>query len=223
MRSANVYFVFGLILLAANAAVPVAAQVANGLIAAAEQGDLSALSRALAGGAPIDGRDSRGRTALLAATHADRLEAVRALIKAGAKLDPLDDLLDTPLLFAGAEGRLEILKLLLAAGASTRILNRYGGTALIPAAEHGHVEVVRELLVRSDVDVNHVNRLGWTALLEAVLLGSGGERHQAIVQLLLQHGADPNIPDKDGTTALGHARRRGFREIECLLAAPDGY
>jgi len=96
------------------------------------------------------------------------------------------------------------------------------GAALIPAAECGHVEVVRELLVRSGVAVNHVNRLGWTALLEAVLLGSGGERHQTIVKLLLEHGTDPNIPDKDGITALVHARRRGFREIERLLSAAGG-
>lgn len=57
------------------------------------------------------------------------------------------------------------------------------GTALIPAAERGHVEIVRELLTRTDVDVNHVNRLGWTALLEAIILSDGGPRDTEVVRL----------------------------------------
>jgi ankyrin repeat protein len=62
-----------------------------------------------------------------------------------------------------------------------------------------------------------VNRLGWTALLEAIILSDGGPRHQQIVELLLAHGADVNLPDKDGVTALQHARQRGFGEIERML------
>ena len=93
----------------------------------------------------------------------------------------------------------------------------FGGTALIPAAERGHVDVVAELLTHSDVDVNHVNNLGWTALLEAIVLSDGGPRHQQIVQLLIAHGATVNLPDKDGVTPLQHARQRGFAVIERLL------
>ena len=36
----------------------------------------------------------------------------------------------------------------------------------------------------TDVDVDHVNRLGWTALLEAIVLGDGGQAHQQVVDLL---------------------------------------
>jgi uncharacterized protein len=66
--------------------------------------------------------------------------------------------------------------------------------------------------------VNHVNRLGWTALLEAVILGDGGAAHTEIVRLLLAHGADPRIADRDGVTALEHARRRGYGGMVQLLA-----
>jgi len=52
------------------------------------------------------------------------------------------------------------------------------------------------------VDVNHINNLGWTALLEAIVLSDGGLRHQQIVQLLLDHDADMTIADKDGVTPL---------------------
>jgi len=68
------------------------------------------------------------------------------------------------------------------------------------------------------VDVNHINNLGWTALLEAIVLSDGGLRHQQIVQLLLDHDADVTIADKDGVTPLQHARRRGFAEIARILA-----
>ncbi len=188
------------------------------LVSAAERGDTAAVLRLIADGADINAQDARGRTPVLAATHANRVETVGALIDAGADINIRDDLKDNPFLYAGAEGLLDILRLTIAAGADTRMTNRYGGTALIPAAERGHVAVVEALLTHSDVDVNHINNLGWTALLEAVVLSDGGLRHQQIVQLLIAHGADINIPDQDGVTPLQHAHRRGFTEIEHTFA-----
>ncbi|MFD1733280.1 hypothetical protein ACFSC4_22260 [Deinococcus malanensis] len=46
--------------------------------------------------------------------------------------------------------------------------------------------------------MNHVNHLGWTALLEAVILGDGGKVHTEIVRELLIHGADRSIGDREG-------------------------
>jgi ankyrin repeat protein len=74
-------------------------------------------------------------------------------------------------------------------------------------------------VVRTGIDVNHVNDLGWTALLEAVILGRGTAPWQRIVEILLEAGADPSIPDGDGVTALEHARQRGFDEIVATLRA----
>ena len=190
---------------------------AGQLIRAAEADDTAAVQRLLKEGADINGRDAQGRTPVMAATHGNRVETVRALIQAGADINIRDNRLDNPFLYAGAEGLLEILRLTIDAKADTKLTNRFGGTALIPAAERGHVEVVNELLTRTDVNVNHVNNLGWTALLEAIVLSNGGERHQWIVQLLVDHGANINIPDKDGVTPLQHAQTRGFKEIERIL------
>jgi ankyrin repeat protein len=67
---------------------------------------------------------------------------------------------------------------------------------------------VRELL-KTRIDVNHVNRLGWTALLEAIILGDGGTAHTEIVRLLVARGADVNIADAQGVTPLVHAEQRG--------------
>jgi ankyrin repeat protein len=79
----------------------------------------------------------------------------------------------------------------------------------------------RELL-RTAIDIDHVNRLGWTALLEAVILGDGGAAHVEIVRLLLAGGARVNLADRDGVTPLAHARARGHTEIARLLQAAGG-
>jgi ankyrin repeat protein len=73
------------------------------------------------------------------------------------------------------------------------------------------------VLARTDIDVDHVNDLGWTALLEAVILGDGGPRHQATVTALLDGGADRSIADRDGVTPLQHAERRGQDAVAALL------
>ena len=190
------------------------------LVEAAESGNIHTVERLLRDGADIEQRDWRGRTALLAATHGNQVETARMLISAGADVNAKDAIDDSPYLYAGARGHLEILELTLAHGADLRSTNRYGGTALIPAAERGHVETVQRL-IEAGVDVDHVNRLGWTALLEAVILGDGGERHQAIVRLLLDAGANPAIGDREGVTPLQHARQRDYTAIEALLVKAD--
>lgn len=187
------------------------------LIQAAEAGDTATVQRLLMEGADINGRDALGRTPVMAATHGNQIDTVRLLIEAGADINIRDNRMDNPFLYSGAEGLPDILRLSIDAGADTKLTNRFGGTALIPAAERGHVEIVYELLTRTDVDVNHVNDLGWTALLEAIILSNGGQRHQQVVQLLVDHGADINIADKDGVTPLQHAQARGFTEIERIL------
>jgi hypothetical protein len=196
--------------------------VGDPLVVAAGRGDTPAVLRLLTDGADIDGRDADGRTPVLAATIGNHADTVRALIDAGANVDIRDNRLDNPFLYAGAQGLLDIVRLLIAAGADPALTNRYGGVALIPACERGHVEVVRELLDHSDVDIDHVNNLGWTALLEAIVLSDGDLPHQQIVQLLVDHGADTSIADRDGVTPLEHARTRGFTAIARVLEGAAG-
>jgi uncharacterized protein len=188
---------------------------------AARTGDVPSIGRLLAEGLAIDAQDSDGRTPVMVATLAHRTDAVRALVDAGADVDIRDNRLDNVFLYAGAEGLLDILRIANDAGADPALTNRFGGIAIIPASERGHVEVVRYLLEESDVDVDHVNRLGWTALLEAIILSDGGPAHREIVRMLLDAGADPDLADGDGVTPLAHARSRGFDEIVALLEAAD--
>jgi uncharacterized protein len=191
------------------------------LLAAAADGDGESVRRTVAAGADPDARDSAGNPALMLATRARSADAVRALIEAEADIDAQDPERFNPFLYAGAEGLLDILTLANEAGADPAVTNRYGGVALIPACERGHVAIVRYLLHESDVDVDHVNDLGWTALLEAILLSDGGPRYQEIVRLLIDAGADVDLADKDGVRPLAHARTRGQHEIVRLLEAAD--
>ncbi|MEU9705251.1 ankyrin repeat domain-containing protein [Streptomyces sp. NPDC047981] len=189
------------------------------LLAAADRGDTAGVRAALDAGAHVDCRDSELRTPLLLAARADRVEVAVVLVAAGADPDARDSRADTPWLVTGVTGSVPMMRVLLAAGPDLTLTNRFGGTALIPAAERGHVGYVRAVLRETDIDVDHVNRLGWTALLEAVILGDGGLAHEEVVELLITAGADPLLADHDGTGPLEHARRRGFAGIAGLLAA----
>jgi uncharacterized protein len=200
---------------ALNADRPSRRVVNRRLLAAAERGDATAAALAIRGGANPETRDEKGRTPLLLAVTKDRVAVARLLVYLGA--DPtLDDRHDTPWLVTGVTGSVDMLDVLLPAQPDLTIRNRFGGTSLIPASERGHVDYVRRV-VRTDIDVNHVNDLGWTALLEAVILGDGSKRYQQIVTILLSAGADPRIADRGGVTALQHATRRGHDEVARIL------
>jgi uncharacterized protein len=62
-----------------------------------------------------------------------------------------------------------------------------------------------------------VNNLGWTALIEAVILGDGGAQHLATVKTLVDAGADKSIVDRDGVTPLKHAQMRGYGSMIAIL------
>ena len=89
------------------------------------------------------------------------------------------------------------------------VTSPYDGTALIASAHLGHVAVVNALIA-ADAPVDHVNNLGWTALIEAIVLGDGGARHISIVRMLIAAGADVNLADGRGTRPLALARQRGY-------------
>ena len=192
----------------------------TGLHAAAHKGDLAALDRLLAAGpdsAVLDARDSHGRTALHVAVFARQREVLRCLAKAGAKLELLEnDRYDAVTIAAVADDE-ETLRTLLALGASARLItSRYDGTALIAAAHLGHDGVVRQL-IKAGAPLDHVNNLHWTAVIEAVVLGDGGARHQATLKALLDAGASTKLADRSGRTPLELARSRGYREMVTLL------
>lgn len=191
------------------------------LIEAAAAGRVDEVARLIQTGAPLDAQDAQGRSALLRAVAGDHVSVAKTLLEAGASPNTQAANRDTPWLLAGALGRAEIIAAMLPRRPDLSIRNRYGGNALIPACERAYVEAVK-LLLTSGIDLDHINDLGWTCLLEIVILGDGGPRHQQVARLVLDAGADPSLADKDGVTPLAHARQRGQQAIARLIEQAGG-
>ena len=104
-------------------------------------------------------------------------------------------------------------------GASARnITSPYDGTALIAAAHLGHAEVVR-MLIAAKAPLDHVNNLGWTALIESIVLGNGGKNHTDTLDALVKAGANVKLADRQGVTPLALAKARGYAEMVRILEA----
>ena len=207
---------------AASAQVPPSpAEIAAyaGLHAAALRGDANEIRMLAAGGAPLQARDGHRRTPLHVATFARQRGAVAALLDAGADHAALEDGRYDAVTIAAVADDEETLGVLLARGASARLVtSRYDGTALIAAAHLGHDGVVRRL-IDAGAPLDHVNNLHWTALIEAVVLGDGGPRHQAVLRALLDAGAHTRLADGRGRTPLMLARERGHEAMVRMLEA----
>ena len=191
----------------------------TGLHRAAARGDSDGIRQLLAGRADPDARDARGRTPLHVAAFAGQAEAMRTLVTGGADANALDAQRYDVVTIAAVRGDVPTLRLALALGARPgNVTSPYDGTALIAAAHLGQVDVVR-ILLDGGAPLDHVNNLGWTALMESIVLGDGGSRHTETLRVLLEAGADPNVPDRAGVTPLAQARARGYSGMVKLLEA----
>lgn len=189
----------------------------DGLHRAAHENDVAGIERLIADGADPDARDRAGRTPAHVAAFGSHDDAVRALAAGGADMNALENRVYDVVTIAAVADDPEMVSLAMELGNRADLITSvYDGTALIAAAHLGHAEVVRRL-IDGGAPLDHVNNLGWTALIEAVVLGDGGPDHTATVRALIEAGADRGIADRDGVTLLEHARARSYREIVALL------
>jgi ankyrin repeat protein len=189
----------------------------TGLFAAAARGDAKQVTALIAAGARPDVRDAHGRTPLHVATYGRHTDAMRALVAGGADPNALEnDRYDIVTIAAVADDPATLRVALALGGSARNVTSPYDGTALIAAAHLAHVEVVR-LLIAAGAPLNHVNNLGWTALIESIVLGNGGARHTEALRLLIEAGANINLADRDGRTPWVLARSRGYEAMVKLL------
>lgn len=189
-----------------------------GLFAAAHRGQVAEI-RKLATRETVNTRDGHGRTPLHVAAHAKKIEAMQALVAAGADPRAKDSRNYDAITIAAVADSPETMSAAIALGGSAKeITSPYLGTALIAAAHLGHDEVVRRL-IKAGAPLDHVNNLGWTALIEAVILGDGGPRHVACAKALVEAGARRDLADREGRTPLDHARSRGYQAMIDVLDA----
>lgn len=221
------FLLFALLLPASAAWAQVAPSEAEvqsyrGLHAAAAKGDAAEIERLMKAGGPVDARDSHGRTPLHVAVHRHHADAARTLVRLGADPNAFDaQRYDIVTIAAGADD-VPMLKVALALGCKAgNITSPYDGTALIAAAHLGHDEVVR-VLIAAKAPLDHVNNLGWTALIESIVLGNGGKRHIATLDALVKAGANVNLADRAGATSLTLAKSRGYKEMVAILEKAGG-
>ena len=222
-RYALIAALLGLTSAAAAQTAPSTSEIAayGGLFRAAHEGDVDAIKRLAIAGAEINARDSRGRTPAHVAAFASQDAALRVLAKAGADMNALEGRAYDVVTIAAVADDPELMSLAIELGNDPGLTTSpYDGTALIAAAHLGHVEIVRRL-IEAGAPLDHVNNLHWTAVMEAVVLGDGGPDHQAVLDALLDAGADRTLADRDGATPLQHARARGFLEMVERLETLD--
>ncbi|WP_432806396.1 ankyrin repeat domain-containing protein [Microbacterium neungamense] len=151
------------------------------------------------------------------AAWADDVETAADLIARGADVNAKDDTQQSAYLIATSEGHLELLRLTLAHGAVVDDKDSWNGTGLIRAAERGHGYVVGELL-RAGIDRDHVNRIGYQAIHEAVIFGEDTESYATTVRALIAGGVELDRPSGgEGWTPREMAEQRGLEGLRAIL------
>ena len=77
-------------------------------------------------------------------------------------------------------------------------------------------------LIAAGAPVDHVNNLHWTAVIESIVLGDGGARHQRTLQALIAAKANLQLADRQGLAPLALARSRGHLEMVKMLEQAGG-
>ena len=177
-------------------------------------------------GADIDSCNNEGQTPLHIAcgNGMEVAYVVQLLLERGANVNARDNNLDTPLLAAVRVLNVDAARILLDHGAEPRVNNKVGKTSLHLFPEYAWGSTLeptllkhRPLVLQHVVDVNAQDKYHTAPLHVAMELGSS-----KVAQILLEHGAEPNVVNKDGQTPLHRAFKPQFdskNDAEILIAS----
>lgn len=185
------------------------------LFLAAQKGDARTVEVLIAGGADIKLDVEQGSMSPLhTAAVAGRAEVIQPLVRAGMNIEGLDYLKRTPLFLATINDHLDAMRKLMHCGAE------FNHDGKLPSAVFGAVSKGRlgalKVLLDAGADLAALNEDGSSILHDAARHGASAE----LVQLLINHGADPHVFAYDNRTALHQVVvNYGWSPISTLLKA----
>jgi len=187
------------------------------LVTATDYEVIPVIEKLLDDGADINATSRR--TALHVAAEHGNLEIVELLIERGADVNAQDILGRTPLVVAIVEKQPEIARRLAEENHDVGVRTGDGSTLLMAAVRTEDVELVRWAIDRGiDLDAVRPEKQHATALMMAAGIGN-----PEIVRLLLGAGADPQVTNHQGKTALDLAKGREVRELlQAATSEPAG-
>ncbi len=118
----------------------------------------------------------------------------------------------TPFILAAYYAQMPALETLLEAGANSCAVDNKGSNAFMGVAFKGHQQIAKWLLENTRCDVNHQNYAGQTALMMASLFG-----REQMIKLLLEHGANKRLEDKQGNTSISLAKAQGLSRVVDII------
>jgi ankyrin repeat protein len=215
------------------------------LLQAVLAGERVAVQRVIASGADVNAANRYGVTPLLLAAQRGRDDLIELLLKAGASVKTAEAKLpegQTLLMHAARTGQVASVKALLAAGSNPNAREtRTGTTAAIWAATGSHANAIR-VLAEAGADLNVLSKVtsyphtqngvllsgleeGYSYVGQTVLPRGGwsaamfAAREGAVeaVRALAESGANLNLTDPEGTTALIVAVINGHYDVVSAL------
>lgn len=158
-------------------------------------------------------------TPLMAAVARNEIDKVTTILNRGSNPDATNEAGCTALIWAISLGRTEIFDLLVDAGAKVSLADATGRTPLMIAASAGSIPIAEELIDRG-ANVNTaqdggVNEIGQTALMHAATTN----QNVAMLELLIQHGAELEAVDEHGETALIKAAQVSLENVKFLVVS----
>ncbi len=189
---------------------------------AAFEGHVEVMKLLLDRGADVNGK-SQVFNPLMAASITGHASIVELLLDKGADVNATDSQSFTALAYAAMEGFSNIVKILVARGADVNVKNDDGDTALTLVMSNlgreSSLDAIKPLM-ENIADTNARTEIGDIPLIDPVQL-SGGSWYQEqvleIVQILLDKGAEVNVKNNNGDTALTLATKNNNQEVVNLL------
>ncbi len=191
------------------------------ILLAAIHGQIDITNYLIEKDAYINHENKKGNTALMQAASHGYLSIVKLLKEKDAFINAMNNDGVTALQLAAANGHTEIVRYLISQGADVNACDLAGNRALSLAAKGGHLDIVK-LLVAAKADVNAIDKAGNTPLSTLAMQKHALASHDAIVNYLIDQGANVNTVNAKGQTALHLAAKKGGNHlniIKLLIAA----